>query len=97
MDWRTSGRTPLEKGAKIILEHCVIVNDDEAADVLEGGTCLVYHGHIESGAGIVSGNKVIIKEFYPESQDTVFDIYREDGVLSIAKSTKEKRIFLSSQ
>lgn len=95
MDWRTATRTPLGKGAKIILDHCVIVNDDEPSEVLEGGTCLVYHGHVESGAGIVSGNKVIIKEFYPESQDTIFDISREGDMLSIAKSTKEAHIFLS--
>lgn len=77
MDWVSKDRIPMDKGAAIVLGDCVIVNDDEPQDVSMGSTCMVYHGHIEKGAGVIKDTPVIIKEFYPQARMTVFDISRE--------------------
>jgi len=101
MEWRTRERIPLSKGASIELSGSIIVNDDLPEKVDKGGTCLVYRGHVKSGHGIIPGTKVIIKEFYPQSDTTVFDIVREqdkEGLyskLSVRGITKDKEEYKS--
>ena len=50
-----------------------IARDGENEEYSAGSSCLVYRGHIVSGTGVVPGMQVIIKEFYPMSEDLSID------------------------
>ena len=96
MEWVSKERIPMDKGATVVLGDCVIVNDDEPQEVSMGSTCMVYHGHIEKGPGVIKDTPVIIKEYYPQARMTVFDIFRaqdEEGrksKLVVGKMTQNK-------
>lgn len=55
-----------------------------------GSTCMAYHGRIMENNQVVPGALVIVKEFYPFSNNSVFDIEREgDGRLKVSRLTEK--------
>ena len=64
-DWITAERCPMPAGTEIPVTgtDICIVRDGKENDYSTGSTCLVYKGHISSGSGVISGTRVIIKEF----------------------------------
>lgn len=89
-DWITSERCPMPAGTEIPVAgtDIRIVRDGKENDYNTGSTCLVYKGHITSGSGVISGTRVIIKEFYPFSSQVLFDLARrKDGSLHAPGST----------
>jgi serine/threonine protein kinase len=94
---KPEARRPMPAGTQICIEgtDLVIARDGKIEDYYAGSTCMVYSGHVVSGAGIVPGIRVIIKEFYPSSKNVLFDIERrEDGALHIEQSTQERKEYI---
>ena len=87
-------RVPFAEGSKIKLGGSIIINDDAPENVDEGGTCLVYRGHVESGLGLLEGTPVIIKEFYPKTEYNPLDFERQkDGKLKVSQITKDSETY----
>lgn len=71
-----------------------IKRDGESGDYSSGSTCLVYRGHILFGSSTVTDLPVIIKEFYPISKDTIFNIKRQpDGSLRTTLRTQQNGVY----
>ena len=72
-----------------------IARDGENEEYSAGSSCLVYRGHIVSGTGVVPGMQVIIKEFYPMSEDLSIDDRLRDNRRS-RRHTDGSLVFLQS-
>lgn len=99
-DWITAERFPMPAGTEIPITgtDIRIVRDGKKNDYSTGSTCLVYKGHISSGSGVISGTRVIIKEFYPYSGKVLFDFRRgEDGSLHAPDSTLTRSAYQASR
>lgn len=84
-------RIPLPAGTTIPVAgtDIRIRRDGENEEYSAGSSCLVYRGHIVSGTGVVTGMHVIIKEFYPASEDLASCASRNpDGSLRFLESAK---------
>ncbi|MDO5134334.1 MAG: hypothetical protein Q4D81_15355, partial [Eubacteriales bacterium] len=64
-------RVPMPAGTVLPIKgtDILIMRDGDTEEYSAGSTCLVYKGHIKSGTGIVADTNVIIKEFYPDTDD----------------------------
>lgn len=86
-------RQPLEIGAVIEINGIQIKIMEYIG---EGSTCLTYHGKVLENNRLVPGTKVIVKEFYPTSNRSVFEIQRDEkGVLAVSGTTRSSREYQS--
>lgn len=82
-------RKVMPAGGSFYIHNIEIINDSSKEEVGRGGSCLVYYGHITGGNGLISGTKVIIKEFYPNIAGLNRSISREEsGRLRISEAIK---------
>ena len=80
-------RKPIEKGHTIEIDHTEIQITDFCGS---GSTCLVYNGRIVKGKHLMPDTPVTVKEFFPESDTSLFDISREnDDKLRISSITRD--------
>ena len=88
--WKRKERIPIPEQTEIVINGTTIICDE---CIGRGSSCLVYRGHILSENSMISNTDIVIKEFYPESFQEAFDIYRdkETGKLAVSDWTKETK------
>lgn len=97
MGWEKSTRKKLKFEEKFHLKYGDIYNKNQEADVGEGSSCLVYHGRTDEKHDILSDTEVIVKEFYPKSEESLIAIERQqDGSLKISEEAQQKTAFKRS-
>lgn len=80
-------------------KECIVVNGTRFqidSYIGEGSTCMVYYGSVLDGNGLISGTRVVIKEFVPKG-DNIYVEREDSGKLKINPFSKDTKQYLNLQ